>query len=91
MTLLLSLMPPIAWILLFLALLLNVSYLYIYNKNRIKVVISSLFILALIGSWSWGDIPITIQNAGFEQSKKFTCGVALNRDSQLSLNQASCI
>jgi len=54
MTLLLSLMPPVAWILLFVALLLSVSYLYIHNKNWGKVVMSSLFILVLIGGWSWG-------------------------------------
>jgi len=54
MTLLLSLMPPIAWILLFVALLLSVSHLYVQNRNWGKVVISSLLVLVLIGGWSWG-------------------------------------
>jgi len=56
MTLLLSLMPPIAWILLFFALLLSVSHLYVQNRNWGKVVISSLFVLVLVlvAGWSWG-------------------------------------
>ena len=36
-------------------------------------------------------IPIIIQDADFEQPKKLTFDVALNRDSQLSLNQAPYI
>jgi len=54
MTFLLSLMSPIAWILLFIVLLASVSYLYVHHKNWGKVAISSIFVLTLIGGWSLG-------------------------------------
>jgi hypothetical protein len=53
MALLLSLIPPIAWILIFLVLLFSFSYLYVYDKNWGKVTISSMLVLVLIGGWSW--------------------------------------
>jgi hypothetical protein len=48
-------MSPIAWILLFIILLSSVSYLYVHHKNWGKVAIGSLFILTLIGGWSFGQ------------------------------------
>jgi hypothetical protein len=53
MALLLSLIPPVAWILIFLVLLVSFSYLYVYHKNWGKVAISSILILMLIGGCSW--------------------------------------
>jgi 4-hydroxybenzoate polyprenyltransferase len=55
MTHLFSLLPPIAWILLFLILLFSVSYLYIKNKNLGKVVIGLFFIFAAFGGWNVGQ------------------------------------
>jgi hypothetical protein len=53
MAFLLSLIPPVAWILIFLVLLVSFSYLYVYHRNWGKVVISSTLILVLIGGCSW--------------------------------------
>ena len=54
MTFLLSLLPPLAWLLVLFTLTFSVSYLYIKNKNFGKVAIGILFALALIGGASWG-------------------------------------
>lgn len=51
---LLSLMPPLAWILIFLVLLFSVSYLYVKNKNLIKMALGLFFTLALISGGTWG-------------------------------------
>ena len=53
MVLLLSLMPIIAWIILFLVLLVSFSYLYVHYKNWGKVAMGSMLILVLIGIGSW--------------------------------------
>ena len=55
MTLLFSLLPPIAWILLFLILLFSVSYLYIKNKNLGKVALGLIVIIAAFGGWNVGQ------------------------------------
>ena len=54
MTFLLSLIPPLAWLLVFFVLLFSVSYLYIKNKNLGKIAIGLFFTLAVIGGWTWG-------------------------------------
>ncbi len=54
MTPLLSHVPPLAWVLIFLVLLFSVSYLYIKNKNLGKIAIGVFFTIALIGGWSYG-------------------------------------
>jgi len=53
MVLLLSLMPIIAWIMLFSVLLVSFSYLYVYHENWGKVAIGSMLILVLIGIGAW--------------------------------------
>ena len=52
---LLSLLPPLVWILLFLTLLFSVSYLYIKNKNLGKVAIGLFFIFAVLSGWNVGQ------------------------------------
>ncbi|NQZ20689.1 MAG: hypothetical protein HRT53_01430 [Colwellia sp.] len=52
MTHLFSLLPPIAWGVLFLVLLFSVSYLYIKNKNVGKVAIGVFVIVAAFGGWN---------------------------------------
>lgn len=56
MAYLLSHIPLLAWILIFLILLLSVSYLHVKNKNLGKIAIRVFFTLALIGGWSYGKI-----------------------------------
>ena len=50
-----SLLPPIAWILLFIILLFSVSYLYIKNKNLGKVALGLFVIIAAFGGWNVGQ------------------------------------
>jgi hypothetical protein len=55
MTHLFSLLPPIAWGLLFLVLLFNVSYLYTKNKNIGKVAIGLFVIIVVFVGWNLGQ------------------------------------
>ncbi len=55
MTHLFSLLPAIAWGLLFLVLLFSVSYLYTKNKNIGKVSIGLFVIIAAFGGWNLGQ------------------------------------
>lgn len=52
-----SLLPPIAWGLLFIVLLFSVSYLYTKNKNKniVKVAIGLFVIVAAFGGWNLGQ------------------------------------
>jgi len=50
-----SLLPPIAWGLLFLVLMFSISYLYIKNKNVGKVAIGLFVIVAAFGGWNFGQ------------------------------------
>ena len=51
----LSHVPPLAWLLIFVILLFSVSYLYVKNKNLGKLAIGVFFTLALIGGWTLGE------------------------------------
>lgn len=53
---LLVLVHPLVWLLVFLVLVLSVSYLYITNKNAGKIAIGLCLSIALIGGWSYGKI-----------------------------------
>ena len=50
---LLTLVPPLAWIVIFLALVSSVSYVYTKNINLKKLAVGIFFTLALVGGWSF--------------------------------------
>ncbi len=64
---LLALVPPLAWIIIFLALVSSVSYVYTKNRNLKKLAVGIFFTLALVGGWSFGKH--FVQETTLEQVK----------------------